>query len=65
MSNDPRPPKMEQGRVSSPPRSRGRLTISDGKDAEPADKVEIWAKRIGRGLSLIAFVASHGISAIN
>lgn len=27
------------------------------QNAEPADKVEIWAKRIGRGLSLIAFVA--------
>ncbi len=26
------------------------------QNAEPADKVEIWAKRIGRGLSLIAFV---------
>lgn len=26
------------------------------KDADPADATEIWAKRIGRGLSLIAFV---------
>jgi hypothetical protein len=27
------------------------------QNAEPADKVEIWAKRIGRALSLVAFMA--------
>ena len=27
------------------------------QNAEPADRVEIWARRIGRALSLVAFVA--------
>ncbi|MCA3623038.1 MAG: hypothetical protein IOC52_02550 [Methylobacterium sp.] len=27
------------------------------QNAEPADRIEIWARRIGRALSLIAFVA--------
>lgn len=27
-----------------------------GKDSEPGDRVELWAKRIGRALSLVAFV---------
>ncbi|MCA3627547.1 MAG: hypothetical protein IOC49_09925 [Methylobacterium sp.] len=27
------------------------------QNAEPADRIEIWARRIGRALSLIAFMA--------
>jgi hypothetical protein len=27
-----------------------------GADAEPGDKIELWGRRIGRGLSLIAFL---------
>ena len=27
------------------------------QNAEPADRIEIWARRIGRALSLVAFVA--------
>ncbi len=28
-----------------------------GADGDQSDKVEIWAKRVGRGLSVIAFIA--------
>ena len=27
-----------------------------GKDAPEGDKIELWGRRIGRGLSLIAFI---------
>lgn len=27
-----------------------------GADADPDDKVEVWGRRVGRGLSLIAFL---------
>ncbi len=27
-----------------------------GRDADPADRVEVWGTRIGRGLGLVAFV---------
>ena len=62
MSNDPRPPKMEQGEgflSSSLARAADHFAGQDAlkQNAEPADRVEIWARRIGRGLSLIAFVA--------
>lgn len=28
-----------------------------GADADPDDQIEVWGKRIGRGLSIVAFVA--------
>lgn len=28
-----------------------------GADADQDDKIEVWGKRIGRGLSIIAFIA--------
>jgi hypothetical protein len=52
-----RPPKLDEGEgflSSSLARAGDHFAA---KDTEPADKVELWAKRIGRGLSLIAFVA--------
>lgn len=35
-------------------KARDHLT---GADADPSDPVEVWGRRVGRGLSVIAFIA--------
>jgi hypothetical protein len=55
-----RPPKMPEGDgvfSSSLARAADHFTGQDAfKNAEPADKVEIWAKRVGRFFSVFAFI---------
>ena len=35
-------------------KARGHLS---GADADPSDPVEVWGRRVGRGLSVVAFIA--------
>ncbi|MBN8533985.1 MAG: hypothetical protein J0L51_07825 [Rhizobiales bacterium] len=51
-----RPPKMQEGDgVFSSSLARAADHFA-AKDTDPADKVEIWAKRIGRFFSVFAFI---------
>lgn len=52
----PRPPKIDEGQsfLSSSLAKAGEHFAA--KDTEEADATERWATRLGRGLSLIAFV---------
>ncbi|MFM8749348.1 hypothetical protein [Rhabdaerophilum sp.] len=62
MNKEQIPNKLDEGQTlfsSSLARAADHFAGEDAlkQNAEPADKVEIWAKRVGRGFSLIAFVA--------
>jgi hypothetical protein len=49
-------PNPEEGSFLSSNLARASEHLA-AKDTDPADGVERWATRIGRGLSVIAFVA--------
>ena len=45
--------------LGTPSMARAARRVRDhfaGRDAEPADPMELWGRRIGRALSLVAFI---------
>ena len=72
MAEAPREKRQEEARealraVSREPASIFSSALSRAsdhlaaKDADPQDGVELWGRRIGRGLSVIAFIVLAGL----